>query len=187
MSHLIDWCSDEGGSYDRMIEMYDAGVKQFFKYMNNCASYIGGGYYFPGTVGQYEARYVEVDKEQQKKAVQFIVDELQESEQWLCDRRLFGLIGNKTETLMNRQGEMLATLVSPNLLSRLIGSVYPIEEYLRDISTHLFPDEKGGSGKANDYLKRTVVHVEIVRLSKKLERQVKYSEHIGFIMDLLKR
>ena len=48
-------------------------------------------------------------------------------------------------------------------------------------------DEKGGSGKANDYLKRTAVHVEIVRLSKKLERQVKYSEHIGFIMDLLKR
>lgn len=112
---------------------------------------------------------------------------------------------------MNRQGEMLATLVSPNLLSRLIGSVYPIEEYLRDISTHLFPDkkswseyeknrqiayvlalkkindEKGGPGKANDYLKRTAVHVEIVRLSKKLERQVKYSEHIGFIMDLLKR
>ena len=211
MSHLIDWCSDEGGSYDRMIEMYDAGVKQFFKYMNNCASYIGGVYYFPGTVGQYEARHVEVDKEQQKKAVHFIIDELQESEQWLCDRRLFGLIGNKTETLMNRQGEMLATLVSPNLLSRLIGSVYPIEEYLRDISTHLFPDkkswseyeknrqiayvlalkkindEKGGPGKANDYLKRTAVHVEIVRLSKKLERQVKYSEHIGFIMDLLKR
>jgi hypothetical protein len=211
MSHLIDWCSDEGGSYDRMIEMYDAGVKQFFKYMNNCASYIGGGYYFPGTVGQYEARHVEVDKEQQKKAVQFIVDELQESEQWLCDRRLFDLIGNKTETLMNRQGEMLATLVSPNLLSRLIGSVYPIEEYLQDISTCLFPDkkswseyeknrqiayvlalkkindEKGGPGKANDYLKRTAVHVEIVRLSKKLERQVKYSEHIGFIMDLLKR
>ncbi|MFR7877320.1 MAG: zinc-dependent metalloprotease [Butyricimonas paravirosa] len=29
MSHLIDWCSDKGGSYDRMIEMYDAGVKQF--------------------------------------------------------------------------------------------------------------------------------------------------------------
>ena len=47
MSHLIDWCSDKGGSYDRMIEMYDAGVKQFFKYMNNCASYIGGVYYFP--------------------------------------------------------------------------------------------------------------------------------------------
>ena len=46
---------------------------------------------------------------------------------------------------MNRQGEMLATLVSPNLLSRLIGSVYPIEEYLQDISTHLFPDKKSWS------------------------------------------
>lgn len=44
--------------------------------MNNCASYIGGVYYLPGTVGQHEARYVEVDKERQKKTVQFIVNEL---------------------------------------------------------------------------------------------------------------
>ena len=37
MRHLMEWCSDEGDSYLRMTEMYDAGVKQFFKYMNNCA------------------------------------------------------------------------------------------------------------------------------------------------------
>ena len=105
--------------------------------------------------------------------------------------------------LMNRQGEMIATLVSPNLLNRLIGSVYPIEEYLQDISTCLFTgkgslseyeknrqiayvqalkkvgNEKGDPGKA--------VYGEMVRLGKKLERQIKYSEHIGFVVDLLKK
>ena len=211
MRHLMEWCSDEGDSYLRMTEMYDAGVKQFFKYMNNCASYIGGVYYLPGTVGQHEARYVEVDKERQKKTVQFIVNELRETDQWLCDRELFGSIGNKTEMLMNRQGEMIATLVSPNLLNRLIGSVYPIEEYLQDISTCLFTgkgslseyeknrqiayvqalkkvgNEKGDPGKANDNLKSAAVYGEMVRLGKKLERQIKYSEHIGFVVDLLKK
>ena len=211
MRHLMEWCSDEGDSYLRMTEMYDAGVKQFFKYMNNCASYIGGVYYLPGTVGQHEARYVEVDKERQKKTVQFIVNELRETDQWLCDRELFGSIGNKTEMLMNRQGEMIATLVSPNLLNWLIGSVYPIEEYLQDISTCLFTgkgslseyeknrqiayvqalkkvgNEKGDPGKANDNLKSAAVYGEMVRLGKKLERQIKYSEHIGFVVDLLKK
>ena len=162
-------------------------------------------------MGQHEARYVEVDKERQKKTVQFIVNELRETDQWLCDRELFGSIGNKTEMLMNRQGEMIATLVSPNLLNRLIGSVYPIEEYLQDISTCLFTgkgslseyeknrqiayvqalkkvgNEKGDPGKANDNLKSAAVYGEMVRLGKKLERQIKYSEHSGFVVDLLKK
>ena len=39
----------------------------------------------------------------------------------------------------------------------------------------------------NDNLKNAAVYGEMVRLGKKLERQIKYSEHIGFVVDLLKK
>ena len=48
-------------------------------------------------------------------------------------------------------------------------------------------NEKGDPGKANDNLKNAAVYGEMVRLGKKLERQIKYSEHIGFVVDLLKK
>ncbi len=209
--HLTEWCADEGDSYDRMKEMYEAGVKQFYKYMNNCASYLGGVYYLPGTVGQRESCYIPVDRERQKETLRFILKQLETSDSWLMNEALFGLIGNKSDLIMGRQGEMIGTLLSPNLLSRMMTSAYSLSEYLSDMTDYLFASKVATddlyvrnrqiayvvalkklcgtdeSKKALENLRAAVVCGEIVRLEKKLERRAKSSREMKFMLDMLKR
>ena len=214
MKHLTEWCADEGESYDRMKEMYEAGIKQFYKYMNNCASYLGGVYYLPGTVGQRERRYIPVDRERQRETVLFVLKQLEESGSWMVDDRLFGLIGDKTDLIMGRQGEIIGTLLSPNLLSRMITSTYSLDEYLSDVTNYLFAkkvnsddlysrnrqiayvialkklcetDGKEEPKKASENLRTAIARGEAVRLEKKLERWAKSSGEAKFMLDILKR
>lgn len=145
LSHLLDWRLDEGDEYAKIDELTDDIHKQYMRYLTLAASNIGGVYTFPGTSGHHEAKYVPVDKQTQQATVQFIFGHLRETHTWANPAELTSLIGDKTDALIKRQSDLLANMLSTNMMSRLLShtnhtsaSGYTATEYLQDIATELF-------------------------------------------------
>ena len=89
LPHLEEWTGKEGETYDELKTMYGQLLSQFNRYMGHVSSNIGGVYENYKTVGQEGAVYTHVDKNYQKKALQFINKELFTTPKWLLDKNIF--------------------------------------------------------------------------------------------------
>jgi uncharacterized protein YidB (DUF937 family) len=89
LPNLIEWTAEDGKNYDDLETMYGQVLGQFNRYMGHVASNIGGVYEYYKTYDQEGAVYTHVDADHQKKAMQFIQDQLFTTPEWMLDNDIF--------------------------------------------------------------------------------------------------
>lgn len=143
IENLAEWTTSAGGSCDYMEQMYESVIKHFFKYLNCCASYVGGVYYYPAGTGGVKERYVPVSPQQSAAAVRFLIQELIRLQQWGETKQIKELLGGKYLSLLNKQKEFLDQLLVKGMMDRILSadSGYTVADYLNQLAEALYPDK----------------------------------------------
>ena len=119
---LESWTSEKGENYDELQTMYGQLLGQFNRYMGHVTANIGGVYEYYKTSDQEGAVYTHVTKSTQKEALQFLVDELFETPNWMLDKNIFGKIefSGSVERVRGLQARTLNNILNPGRMARMI-------------------------------------------------------------------
>ncbi|WP_299247019.1 zinc-dependent metalloprotease [uncultured Aquimarina sp.] len=120
--NLIQWTAEDGKNYDDLQTMYGQVLSQFNRYMGHVASNIGGVYEYYKTYDQDGAVYTHVTKENQKRAMKFLQEQLFATPDWLLDTTIFNKIesAGSVERMRGFQTRTLNNLLDQGRMSRLI-------------------------------------------------------------------
>lgn len=96
---IIEWTTtgEKGQTYADASRLYYAVINQWNNYLYHVLANIGGIYIENTTVGDGVKTYTFVEKERQKKALQFLIDEVLTYPAWLFDTE----VGNYTYLIKN--------------------------------------------------------------------------------------
>lgn len=122
VSNLVDWTEQEGENFNELEELYRNVVNQWSRYMGHVTKNVGGVYETHKTFSQEGPVYEFVPQEDQKRAVDFLVDYAFTTPTWLLDREILGRINQSTavDDLRNIQESALNDLLDPQRIARLI-------------------------------------------------------------------
>jgi len=110
---LEEWTTEKGEDYSELKTMYGQVLSQFNRYMGHVSSNIGGVYEMYKTSDQKGAVYTPVNKDHQKKALQFINKELFKTPMWLLNKS----IASKTQ--YSGSGDRIRS-IQVNTLNRIL-------------------------------------------------------------------
>ena len=169
--NLIKWTTKNGEGYDDLDEMYGHVISQFNRYMGHVSNNIGGVYEHYKTSDQAGAVYTYVDKNHQKRALDFIQDNLFETPEWLLDKEIFGRIefAGSTERVRGLQERTLNNILSLGKMARMIenealngNEAYKLIDTTRDLRNGVWSELR--SGKKIDTYRRNLQRAHIDRL-----------------------
>ncbi|WP_179344742.1 zinc-dependent metalloprotease [Winogradskyella ursingii] len=170
--NLIEWTSEDGKNYDDLETMYGQVLGQYNRYMGHVASNIGGVYEIYKTYDQEGAVYTHVDKEKQKRAMDFIQTQLFSTPEWLLDNNIFNKIENagSLDRLRNTQERTLNNLLDFGRLARMSENetingkdAYGMYDMMKDLRTGLFSELR--SGRSIDIYRRSLQRAYIDRMA----------------------
>ncbi|MGL4993197.1 MAG: zinc-dependent metalloprotease [Bacteroidales bacterium] len=155
-SNLLNWCDKYGNSRDDLVDIVEGIHRQYLRHLSLAASYVGGVYSYNSSSEDLSPRYEIVDKAKQREALQFIFKNLRESSSWVNSSDISAIIGNKSVAFIKRQNDLIAALLSPNVLTRVVEAsdnepavAYTIDNYLDDLHSEVLV--KTSSTKLSNY------------------------------------
>jgi len=146
MEKLPKWTKQDNDQYEDLCEMWGAVRDQFTRYVGHVVKNIGGRFNnnMPG-----EEPFVNVPKERQQEALQFIGRNVFETPEWLYPENIISKTGTNVMIAQNDlQESLLRRLMEPRNLSNLDAFGYPIDEYLDDLFAEVWKTESGSDLKA---------------------------------------
>jgi hypothetical protein len=180
MKNLIEWsAADELG--DRHLRwMYDGVVKLYNRYFKHAEARLGGVFEFDGTNETHPEKYVQVSRDKQKEALDYIMDELLSQYDWMKTDELEKRLGSLEGEIMKSQGKRINGLVDRMVLVRMFTCAsqskdpYTTSEYLGDITKRLF--EFSGKKQKSNWMRN--LQVEYIKSLKELvEKNAKSKGH----------
>ncbi|MCB0458861.1 MAG: zinc-dependent metalloprotease [Flavobacteriaceae bacterium] len=171
MNNLEKWTTKDGETYDDMKEMYGQLLAQYNRYMGHVASNVGGVYEYYKTTDQEGAVYTHVPKEKQKKAIQFINDELFKTPDWLINKDYISKTeySGTVDRIRNLQENRLESILDLGRLARVIenetlngSSAYTLVELMTDLRNGVWSEL--GSGRKIDTYRRNLQKAYVDRL-----------------------
>lgn len=122
LPRLEEWTTEDGETYEELKTMYGQVVGQFNRYMGHVSSNIGGVYEYFKTSDQDGAVYIHVPKEHQKRALQFVNDELFKTPNWLIDENIISKTQHSgvIERIRGLQVQTLNRVLKTGRLTRMI-------------------------------------------------------------------
>ena len=120
--NLIEWTAEDGKNYEDLDDLYSQVLGQYNRYMGHVTSNIGGVYEYYKTYDQEGAVYTHVDAEDQKRAMEFLHEQLFNTPEWLIDQKIFNKIefdGN-IERIRNIQVRTLNNILDFGRMARLM-------------------------------------------------------------------
>ena len=146
--------------FTNVSRMYSAVVSQFNRYLGHVSANIGGRFITNHSIEETDAvKYAPVPKERQKRALDWLDDNLFKKPTWLVDvPYIWDLTENPDSYLYTLVNNVVSpsNLLSTSKLSRLANfatydsSNYSPEEYLSDLSGKIF-SELGKGSKVDSY------------------------------------
>lgn len=132
--NLIKWTTtgEKGQTYDELSRMYYAAIHQWNNYLYHALANIGGIYIENTTVGDGVKTFTFVEKERQREAMQFLIDEVFCYPEWLFNNEIgsytyllkkspMGIIENSPSKMMkNAQAFLFWDLLSNNRIMRML-------------------------------------------------------------------
>ncbi len=169
--NLIEWTTETGEDYDDLQEMYGHVVSQFNRYMGHVSNNIGGVYEHYKAADQPGAVYTPVTKDHQKRAMQFLQDNLFTTPEWLIDTEIFGRIeySGSVERIRAIQVRTLNNVLSLGKMQRLIeahtndSSAYALTDMMNDLRKGIWDELRTGQ-KISTY-RRNLQRAHIDRLA----------------------
>ncbi|MCC8360932.1 zinc-dependent metalloprotease [Salinimicrobium sp. ASW11-47] len=151
--NLIEWTAEKGKDYDDLETMYEQVLGQYNRYMGHVAANVGGVIKETKTYDQEGAVYFHVSPEKQKKAMNFLQDELFSTPEWLLDQEIFNRIefDGSVERIRNTQERTLNNLLDFGRMARLIenremngSSAYGLLDMMQDLRTGVWSELRKG-------------------------------------------
>jgi len=172
--NLIEWTAEDGKDYQDLDDLYQQVLSQYNRYMGHVTANIGGVYEHYKTYDQEGAVYTHVTTEKQKRAMQFLQDQLFSTPEWLLDSSIFNKIefDGSVERLRSYQVRTLNNLLDFGRLARLIENETINEDAygLLDMMTEL------RSGVFNELSKGNTIDI----YRRNLQRA--YVDRMGYLM-----
>ncbi|MGY0427110.1 MAG: zinc-dependent metalloprotease, partial [Polaribacter sp.] len=122
LPRLEEWTAEKGKNYDELSTMYRQLLGQFNRYMGHVTANIGGVYEHYKTSDQEGAVYSSVPKKKQKKALQFVINQLFKTPKWLLDADIFSKteFSGSVERVRGLQARTLNNVLDPGRMARMI-------------------------------------------------------------------
>ena len=173
---LLEWATEDGEEYDDLDELYNAMVGQYRRYMGHVAANVGGIEGEQKTKDQEGVIYVHTAKEKQKRAVDFLNEQLFATPAWMVKPEILARI--EAEGNVNRikslQERTLSNLLSEQRLFRMIENeamngkeAYLITDLTNDLEKGIFNELV--SGKKIDLYRRNLQKAYVATLIELLE------------------
>ena len=160
LPQIPEWNKEEGDMYTNVNRMYQAVVSQFNRYLGHVSANIGGRFITNHSIEETNSvKYAPVPKDRQKRALNWLDDNLFHKPEWLLDvPYLWDLTDTPENTLYTLVNNVVSSsnLLSIAKLNRMDqfalsdGSQYGPQEYLEDLSGMIF-SELGKGGKVDSY------------------------------------
>jgi hypothetical protein len=170
LPQLVGWTTRPGEDYTDLEEIYGELDASWFRYVNHVVGEIGGRYADLKTADQAGAVYTPVPRARQKRALDFLTEQVFEAPTWLIDAEIMGLLGlNGPQRVQQRQASVLGALLQPARLDRMIqlellhpGVAYPVPAYLDDVLAGIWGDPLV---TARDPYRRALQRAHVLRLA----------------------
>lgn len=169
--NLIKWTAEDGKDYKDLDELYGQVLSQYNRYMGHVAANIGGVYEYTKTYDQEGAVYFHVDKETQKRAMDFLQEQLFETPEWMINQEIFNKIefdGN-LERIRNMQQRSLNNILDFGRMARLMENeevngkdAYTLLDMMTELRQGIWSELS--SGKRIDRYRRNLQRAYIERL-----------------------
>ena len=169
---LEEWTSEKGKNYDELATMYSQVLSQFNRYMGHVTSNIGGVYEYYKTSDQEGEVYSHVDKATQKEALQFVINELFKTPNWMLDKNIFSKteFSGSVERVRALQARTLNNILDPGRMARMIenetingSNAYSLVGLMSDLRRGVWSEVY--SGKSLDTYRRNLQRVHLDRLN----------------------
>lgn len=136
MPNIVDWTrtGEPGQSYDEASKLYQGVIFQWSLYLYHVLANVGGMYIDNTTIDDGKPTFNFVEKDKQKRAVQFLIDEVFTYPKWLFRNELtkYTFINKNTPlgvqeqapdyALQNQQSYMLWDMLDNNRLMRMFAN-----------------------------------------------------------------
>jgi hypothetical protein len=152
--------------------MYGQLLGQFNRYMGHVSSNIGGVYEYYKTTDQDGAVYTHVDKATQKEALQFIVNELFKTPNWMLDENIFSKteFSGSVERVRGLQARTLNNILDAGRMARMIenetlngsAKAYTLVNMMSDLRKGVWSELY--NGKSIDTYRRNLQRAHLDRL-----------------------
>jgi hypothetical protein len=122
LPNLIDWTTEDGDNYDDLASMYRELTNQFNRYIGHVSANVGGVYENFKTAEQEGSVYTYVTKKKQKRAIQFLQDEVFTTPKWLLDTEILNNIqfSGSDVKIRDLQSGALNRVMRPGRIARLL-------------------------------------------------------------------
>lgn len=173
--NLLDWGTVEGKDYSDLTELYNAMIRQYSRYMGHVSNNIGGieGYY--KTTDQDGAVYVHTAKEKQKRALNFLGDQLFDTPEWIINTAILNRIeaSGNVKRIGKVQTRYLNNVLDNERLLRMVENealngdkAYTASDMLNDLQNSLWSELK--TGKTIDVYRRNLQKAYVDRMGELL-------------------
>ncbi|RRN77161.1 zinc-dependent metalloprotease, partial [Pseudoxanthomonas sp. SGD-10] len=169
--NIEKWTYQEGKPYTDLQEIYQEVFTQFGRYMGHVRASIGGIYETPKTYEQSGRVYTHVEKDKQKKSMQFIIDQAFTTPKWLLnDSPMQKLDPMQVSDMLSRtQTNVLAGILEPGRLARVSDNstqngiaAYRLDELFKDLHKGIWKELSTGANI--DLYRRALQRAYIERL-----------------------
>ncbi len=144
MKNIAGKCVSKGKDYSHLNESYTAITEQLKEYIYHAIMCIGGIYMNDPVCGDGQDNFKFVDKTEQRKALEFVLDNIYDMPEWLLEKDVISKIG-PIVSVSQFQARTLKSLFSSPISTALAmfeqfeqGKAYTYEEYLSDIADKVF-------------------------------------------------
>jgi hypothetical protein len=167
---LIEWTTKPGDDYTDLAEIYGELDQSWVRYMGHVTGVIGGITADLKTADQAGLVYNAVHRDQQKRAVAFLSQNVFEAPTWLLDREIMGRIGgNGAQRIQQRQATVLNQMLDSARLVRMSEIelsqptvAYSVSAYLDDVMGGVWGE---AAATARDPYRRALQRAHVTRLT----------------------
>lgn len=142
--NLIEWTTRPGEDYSDLEEIYGDLYWQFTRYCRHVVSVVGGVHQVLKASDEEGPVYQPVDGGYQRRAMEFLGNEVFATPEWLLDPAILDRIqsAGTVERLRGLQVRVLHDLLDPGRLQRLTeDDAYPLPTFLGDLTAAIWGDE----------------------------------------------
>jgi len=184
LPNLIEWSAEDGKDYADLRELYNNIYSQMGRYMGHVTTNIGGVYDYKKTYDQAGAIFTHVPKVKQKRAMNFLHQQLFQTPTWLLDKNVLNKIENAgaMERLRSFQVRYLNRLFDGDRLNRLTenealngAAAYTLSDLMGDSRRGIFSELK--SGAKPDAFRRNLQRAYISKMADLMKmEEAKYDQ-----------
>jgi hypothetical protein len=170
MKSLRDWTIEPNEDYESLKEMQNQVIGQYQRYIMHVANNIGNKFWTEKKQGQKGPVVSFIPKEQQKRAVKFLGEQLFNTPTWLYNKNIFSLIGGSGDYIyFIVQRPVINWLVSYDNYETLSyaqmqdgNEAYTFDDFLTDFEKEIWKELK--TAKPIEFARRNLQKMYIERL-----------------------